>query len=234
MGDANYDAIVVGGGHHGLIVACYLQRAGMKTAIFEYHSELGGSLTSAEGPMPGFTFNVSANWTRFYGHPAYKDFNLREKGLEYFFPDESEAMVFDNDTCLVEYSAMKVIDPITGATEMSHENLQKSLNEIRRFSQRDADTAEELFRRYMKKWKPAMAKYRFSPPVPWGEKNALEELCDDPKDGIDPVYQFMTSQQLAYDLFESEELRTLFIRASMTSFGGAPDDVIGLQGLSTP
>jgi len=75
-----------------------------------------------------------------------------------------------------------------------------------------------------------MGKYRFSPPVPWGKKNELEKLCDDPKDGIDPVYQFMTSQQLAYDLFESEELRTLFIRASMTSFGGAPDDVIGLHG----
>ena len=140
-------------------------------------------------------------------------------------------MVFDNDTCLVEYSAMKVIDPLTGKTELSHENLQKSLNEIRRFSERDADTAEELFRRYTKTWKSAMAEYRFSPPVPWGEKNALEKLCDDPKDGIDPVYQFMTSQQLAYDLFDSEELRTLFIRASMTSFGGAPDDVIGLHGL---
>jgi beta-carotene ketolase (CrtO type) len=231
MSDASYDAIVVGGGHHGLIIACYLQRAGMKTAIFEIHSKLGGSVTSTVGPMPGFTFNVSANWTRFYGHPAYEDFNLREKGLEYIFPDESEAMVFDNDTCLVEYSAMKVVDPVTGKTEMSHENLQKSLNEIRRFSERDANTAEELFRRYMKKWKPAMAKYRFSPPVPWGKKNELEKLCDDPKDGIDPVYQFMTSQQLAYDLFDSEELRTLFIRASMTSFGGAPDDVIGLHGL---
>jgi len=41
----------------------------------------------------------------------------------------------------------------------------------------------------------------------------------------------MTTQQLAYDLFESEELRTLFIRAAMTSFGGAPHDVIGLHGL---
>jgi beta-carotene ketolase (CrtO type) len=230
MGDASYDAIVVGGGHHGLIIACYLQRAGMKTAIFELQSTLGGSVTSAEGPIPGFTFNPSANWTRFYGHPAYADFNLRDKGLEYIFPDESEAMVFDNDTCLVEYSAMKVVDPLTGRTEISNENLQKSLNEISRFSQKDADIAEELFRRYIEKWKSAMGKYRFSPPAPWGKKNELEKLCDDPKDGIDPVYQFMTSQQLAYDLFASEELRTLFIRASMTSFGGAPDDVIGLHG----
>jgi phytoene dehydrogenase-like protein len=151
--------------------------------------------------------------------------------LEYIFPDESEAMIFDNDTCLVGYSALKVVDPVTGRTEVSHENLQKTLNEIRRFSKRDADTAEELFRRYLKKWKTAFGKYRLSPPAPWGEKNELEKLCDDPKDGFDPMWQFMTSQQLAYDLFESEELRTLSVRAPMTSFGGAPDDVIGLHGL---
>jgi phytoene dehydrogenase-like protein len=230
MSDASYDAIVVGGGHHGLITACYLQRAGLKTGIFELQSKLGGAVTSEGGPVPGFRLNPAANWTRFYGHPAYSDFNLREKGLEYIFPDESEAMIFDNDTCLVGYSALKVVDPVTGKTELSHENLQKTLNEIARFSKKDADTAEELFRRYMKTWKSAMGKYRFSPPVPWGKKNELEKLCDDPKDGFDPIYQFMTSQQLAYDLFESEELRTLFIRASMTSFGGAPDDVIGLHG----
>jgi beta-carotene ketolase (CrtO type) len=231
MADKSYDAIVVGGGHHGLIMACYLQRAGLKTGIFELQSKLGGAVTSEGGPVPGFRLNPGANWTRFYGHPAYTDFDLREKGLEYIFPDESEAMVFDNDTCLVGYSALKVVDPLTGKTEVSNENFQKTLNEISRFSKNDANTAEELFRRYMKKWKSAFGKYRFSPPVPWGTKNDLEMLCDDPKDGIDPIHQFMTSQQLAYDLFESEELRTLSIRASMTSFGGAPDDVIGLHGL---
>ena len=231
MADASYDAIVIGGGHHGLIMACYLQKAGMRTAIFERASKLGGAVTSEVGPMPGFILNPCAQWTRFYGHPAYGDFDLRGKGLEYIFPEGNEAMIFDNDTCLVGYSALKVVDPLTGKTEVSNENLQKTLNGISRFSQRDADTAEELFRRYMKKWKSAFGKYRFSPPVPWGEKNELEKLCDDPKDGIEPIYQFMTSQQLAYDLFESEELRTLFIRAAMTSFGGAPHDVIGLHGL---
>jgi beta-carotene ketolase (CrtO type) len=231
MGDVSYDAIVVGGGHHGLITACYLQRAGLKTGIFELQSKLGGAVTSEGGPVSGFRLNPGANFTRLYSHPAYKDFNLREKGLEYIFPDENEAMIFDNDTCLVGYSAYKVVDPLTGKTELSDENLQKTLNEIRRFSKKDADTAEELFRRYAKRWKSAMGKYRFNPPVPWGKKNELEQLCNDSKDGFDPIHQFMTSQQLAYDLFESEELRTLFIRASMTSFGGAPDDVIGLHGL---
>jgi beta-carotene ketolase (CrtO type) len=231
MGDTSYDAIVVGGGHHGLIMACYLQRAGLMTGIFELQSKLGGAVTSEVGPVPGFLLNPCANWTRFYGHPAYRDFNLREKGLEYIFPEKNEAMIFDNDTCLVGYSAFKVVDPVTGKTAFSEENFQRTLKEITRFSKRDADTAEDLFRRYKAKWKSAMGEYRFNPPVPWGKKNALEKLCDDPKDGFDPIYQFMTTQQLAYDLFESEELRTLFMRASMTSFGGAPDDVVGLHGL---
>ena len=231
MPDSTYDAIVVGGGQHGMIVACYLQKAGMKTAIFEIKSQIGGTMTSTVGPLPSFTRNVSANWTRFYGHPAYEEFNLKEKGLEYIFPDGNEAMIFDNDTCLVGYTYLKVVDEQTGRTELSKENMQKSLNEIARFSKKDADTAEELFRRYMASWKSAIGKYRMTPPVPWGQKNELEKLLDDPKDGIDPVYQHMTTAQLAYDLFDSEELRTLFIRAAMTSFGGAPHDVIGLHGL---
>jgi beta-carotene ketolase (CrtO type) len=227
LADKTYDAIVVGGGHHGLIVACYLQRAGMSTAIVERQSKLGGSVTSEEGPMPGFLLNDCAHWTRFYSHPAYSDFNLREKGLEYVFPEQSEAMVFDNDTCLIGYSAMRVVDPLTGRAEFSDENTQKTLKQIARFSQNDANTAEELLRRYLAKWRKAFSKYRFSPPTPWGVKNELEKLCDDPKDGIDPVYHYMTCQQLAYDVFESEELRTLFIRGALTSTGCSPDDVLG-------
>ena len=227
MADKSYDAIVVGGGHHGLIVACYLQRAGLKTAIVERQAKLGGSVTSEEGPLPGFLLNECAHWTRFYSHPAYSDFNLREKGLEYVFPEQSEAMVFDNDTCLIGYSAMRVVDPITGRAEFSDENTRKTLEQIARFSRNDANTAEELLRRYLAKWRTAFGKYRFSPPTPWGQKNELEKLCDDPKDGIDPVYHYMTCQQLAYDVFESEELRTLFIRGAMTSTGCTPDDVLG-------
>lgn len=230
MSDASYDAIVVGGGQHGLITACYLQQAGMKTAIFERLGKMGGSMTSQEGPAAGFTMNNCASWTRFYSHPAYKDFNLRDKGLEYVFPDGSEVMIYDDETCFVGHSALKVVDHMTGEAEVSHENLQKTINEIRRFSQHDADACEEYFRRYLKKWKAAYGQYRFNPPAPWGEKNALEELLDDPKDGLDPVYLFMTCQQIAYDVFDSDELRTLFMRAAMTSNGFAPHDVMGLYG----
>ena len=52
--DAQYDAVVVGGGHHGTIIACYLARAGLKVAVFERKIRFGGGATSGRGPAPGF------------------------------------------------------------------------------------------------------------------------------------------------------------------------------------
>ncbi len=82
MADASYDAIVIGGGHHATIISCYLAKAGLNVAVLEGHTALGGGAVSEEAPAPGFRQNPHAHFTRFYGHPAYADFNLREEGLE--------------------------------------------------------------------------------------------------------------------------------------------------------
>ncbi len=225
--DASYDAIVIGGGHHGTIIACYLQRAGLKTVIFERQHELGGGACGEELPLPGFLQNTCAHFTRFWAHPAYTDFNLREYGLRYVFPDQNEGMVYPDGTCYVGYSAWKV-DPLMGKEELSNENVKKTYHEIARFSKNDAETYLDLLEKYQKRWRAAFREYRYSPPTPWGVKNALERLCDDPKDGIDPVYQFMTGTQIAKDLFESPEMQCLFMRAILTSCGIYPGDVIGI------
>lgn len=54
---AQYDALVVGGGHHGTIIACYLARAGLKVGVFERKPHFGGGATSGRGPAPGFLMN---------------------------------------------------------------------------------------------------------------------------------------------------------------------------------
>jgi beta-carotene ketolase (CrtO type) len=229
--DARYDAVVIGGGHHGTIIACYLARAGLKVGIFERKNHFGGGATSGRGPAPGFLMNYCSHWTRFYGHPAYRDFNLQAEGLRYVFPDENEGMVFEDGTSLVGYSAFKVVDHSTGRQEFSQENVDRTREQIRRFSKRDADTYLDLLNKYSRYWKPAFAKHRFTPPPSRGIPDPLEELIDLPETGIEPVHQFMTLRQLAYDFFESPELRTLFMRAAATSTGCFADDVIGLQGL---
>ncbi|MCL4489097.1 MAG: NAD(P)/FAD-dependent oxidoreductase [Chloroflexi bacterium] len=227
MADTTFDAIVVGGGHHGTIMACYLEKAGLQTAVFERQQELGGGACGEDLPAPGFVQNPCAHFTRFWTHPAYTDFNLREYGLHYVFPEQNEGMVFDDGTAFVGYSAFRV-NPATGKEEFAPDSAAKTIAEIARFSKRDAETAEELLGKYRRKWAAAFREYRYSPPTPWGVPDALERLLDDPEDGIDPVYQFMTCKQIAYDLFESAELRTLFMRAVETSTGNFPGDVIGI------
>src|SRR5882724_2384875 len=53
---ANYDAIVVGAGHNGLVSACYLARAGLKVLVLERNSYIGGAAVSRR-LYDGFTYS---------------------------------------------------------------------------------------------------------------------------------------------------------------------------------
>ena len=52
-----YDAIVVGGGHNGLVNGCYLAKAGLKTLIIERRGFVGGAAITEE-LHPGFHFTT--------------------------------------------------------------------------------------------------------------------------------------------------------------------------------
>ena len=231
MADAHFDAVVLGGGHHGTIIAPYLARAGLRVGVFERASYLGGGANTSEGPAPGYLMNHCSHWTRFYAHPAYRDFDLGNEGLRYVYPEANEGMIFDDGSSFIGYSAYRVVDEVTGATERSQEGIDRTVEQIRRFSNRDAETYLRLLDRFERYWKSAFRRHRFAAPPPWGEPDPLEELLAIPDSGIEPVHQFMSLRQLAYDFFESDELRTLFMRAATTSTGCYPDDVPGLQGL---
>jgi phytoene dehydrogenase-like protein len=48
---SNFDAIVVGGGHNGLVAGAYLARAGLSTVVLESRQKAGGAATT-ESPWP--------------------------------------------------------------------------------------------------------------------------------------------------------------------------------------
>jgi beta-carotene ketolase (CrtO type) len=229
MADASYDVVVVGGGHHATIIACYLQNAGMETAVFERQHELGGGACSEELIAPGFIFDPCATFTRFYNHPAYTDFKLWEKGLNHLFPELSTGIIFDDETYIIAYPLFEVEDELTGKTRFVTENMEKLYKEIAKFSEHDAEVAMILAEKLRNKWLAALRLETFSVPTPWGVKSPVEQLLDDPKYGIDPSYQFMTTLQQACDLFESDEMRLYYLRMSRIATECLPDDVIPLS-----
>jgi len=54
-----YDAIIIGGGHNGLVTAAYLARAGFKVLVLERRAVLGGASVTEE-PWPGYRVSTLA------------------------------------------------------------------------------------------------------------------------------------------------------------------------------
>ena len=58
MSVKNYDVVIMGGGHNGLVAASYLAKAGKSVLILEANSEIGGATQSVQA-FPGFDARVS-------------------------------------------------------------------------------------------------------------------------------------------------------------------------------
>jgi beta-carotene ketolase (CrtO type) len=84
-----WDAIIVGGGHNGLVCGGYLAKAGLKTLVLEMRDIAGGGATTEEIPsLPDFKFNLcSVDHVFIHYNPVIKDLQLKKFGLEYLRPD---------------------------------------------------------------------------------------------------------------------------------------------------
>jgi phytoene dehydrogenase-like protein len=76
-----YDAIVVGGGHNGLVTAAYLARAGMRTVVLERRDVLGGAAVTEE-IVPGFRFSVASYVVSLLRPEIVRELELPRHGLE--------------------------------------------------------------------------------------------------------------------------------------------------------
>src|SRR5881394_1473276 len=76
-----YDAIVIGGGHNGLVHAAYLARAGRKVLVLERRHVLGGAAVTEE-VFPGFRFSVCSYVVSLLRPEIIRDLDLPRHGLE--------------------------------------------------------------------------------------------------------------------------------------------------------
>ncbi len=77
----NYDAIIIGGGHNGLVTAAYLSRAGKKVLVLERRHVLGGAAVTEE-VFPGFKFSVCSYVVSLLRPEIIRELDLPRHGLE--------------------------------------------------------------------------------------------------------------------------------------------------------
>lgn len=80
-----YDVIVIGGGHNGLIAAAYLGRAGLKVAVLEARTGLGGACGTYEF-IPGYKASL-ANSPGSFESRFIRELELERFGLHFMRTD---------------------------------------------------------------------------------------------------------------------------------------------------
>jgi len=75
------DALIIGGGHNGLVCACYLAAAGLKVTVLERRAVVGGAAVTEEF-HPGFRNSVAAYTVSLLNPKVIHDLELHRHGLK--------------------------------------------------------------------------------------------------------------------------------------------------------
>ncbi|MEE8424559.1 MAG: NAD(P)/FAD-dependent oxidoreductase [Elusimicrobiota bacterium] len=127
MTQQQYDAVIIGGGHNGLICAAYLAKAGRKILVLERRHVLGGSAVSEE-VFPGFTFSVCSYVVSLLRPHIIRDLELPKHGLDIIPLDASFLPLPD------------------GRSLCRRGDAEETRREISKFSARDAEVYPEFGR----------------------------------------------------------------------------------------
>lgn len=79
---AEYDAVVIGAGHNGLVAAGYLAKSGLSVLILERSSRIGGACITKE-IVKGFKVSAAAQLLGMLRPQIVADLDLQRHGLVY-------------------------------------------------------------------------------------------------------------------------------------------------------
>ncbi|NMD22794.1 MAG: NAD(P)/FAD-dependent oxidoreductase, partial [Actinobacteria bacterium] len=134
-GIADFDAIVVGGGHNGLVCAAYLARGGLRTLLVEARHAVGG--TAASEDFAGAMVNIcNCDHITFRTTPVIEELGLAGHGLRYLEVEPAQVNM--------SWSG--------GAAWASYHSLEQTLDSIGRNYPSEVDG----YRRYVKAAMPAV------------------------------------------------------------------------------
>ena len=144
---ARFDAVIIGGGHNGLVTAGYLAKAGARVVVLERRSMVGGACITEE-PWPGFRINTFAYVCGLLRPQIVEELQLTKFGYEPILYDPQYFVPFPDGRSLVLWVEE-----------------DKTISEIRKFSNKDA----QAYVKYAAYWNEVLELVEpmlMAPPVP--------------------------------------------------------------------
>jgi phytoene dehydrogenase-like protein len=209
-----YDAVIVGGGHNGLVTAAYLARAGRRVLVLERRELLGGCAVTEE-VWPGYRVSTAAYLVSLMQERIVRELDLPRFGYRLDAKDPAFFSAFPDGRCLSMW-----------------QDRRRTLDEIRKFSRRDAEAYpayEDRLERLSRFIEPLLLE---TPPAfpPGGPRDFLDYLRLAARlkrlGAKDTVALFKIFTESAADLldewFESEELKVTLATDAVIGANGGP------------
>ena len=197
---ADYDVIIAGGGHNGLICAAVLVEHGLKVAVLERNDWVGGGALTRELTLPGFKhdcFGSSHVWIHL--NPAFQRLRprLEEYGLKYIW---SEDHITGHPN---KYEGQGII---------VYKDVDKTCDTIAEYSKADARRYREIYDEFGE-IKDGLVKGMFSPPAP---PSYLYQGLENNPEGLKRLRDYqLSSRQFTLENFENDHVRAFILGWAM-------------------
>jgi phytoene dehydrogenase-like protein len=156
------DAIIIGGGHNGLISAAYLAKKGLDVLVLERRHCVGGAAVTEE-MIPGFKFSRASYLAGLLRPHIIKELELEKYGFKYLPRNPSS------------FTPTKLDSIYQGKYLILGENENENHHSIAQFSQKDADNYPK-YEEFLGQIREIMQPLLDSPPINFSEGNYQEKL----------------------------------------------------------
>ena len=205
INEADYDAIIVGGGHNGLVTAWYLARGGLSVLLLEHRDILGGACITEE-LIPGYRFSACSYICHLLQAQVIDDLKLRRHGFEVFHLDPNHFHPFP-----------------AGRGMLIWDDIARTQDEIARFSKHDA----KAYPRWLEFWDNAAGiihRHFLKPPPTMAELSAeVRGTAEEPV-----LEQLLTTNMrtIVTNFFENDAVQGAFIQAQDVGDVRAPGSAL--------
>jgi phytoene dehydrogenase-like protein len=190
--EKTYDGIIIGAGHHGLVLGSYLAKAGLSVLLVDRRLKYGGGLATEEATAPGFYHNLhSINHFHISETPWFKDLGLEDR-VTYITPRYEFGQAHRDGTALV-----------------FGRDREETIANVARFSKKDAQTFRDWNRRAEEITSRILMPERYAEPVPQAEREALLA-----KTAVGRDFLAVSRRQpldVVDELFENDHVKLLFL-----------------------